>query len=426
MKAAAAAAATRKKKKRERCSSSSSNVVGSSSIIPRAVERVKQQKIILDVVDIVRAGGVRALESAARVFGARGLAVVGIAPDCLSGGDFAEWGGLDRAYAQPLLRAAASGLVSWVSSPEYDSIRAPGTLHDGEGSYLVRLLQRRAGLSLCTNSTHKTFLKRISSPVVRKVVKTWLAARVCRYTLTAAAAAGGGGGEDEGKQLAGGVSGGGSSGNGSGGGGGARGGKLHKANLFFTPSPGWVPPPPDEPVYRDYALAQKATAEAKENALKSGGGTSEARAAGRRGGKGGAVIKAAASPSAMHVGGGGAATTFLFKTTPPPPVNPATPSGSGGMASAIKSSSFLGGGWGGSSAGLEIASPFGPQLLAGFLGGEGEEAGGVEGEDDPLSFYASGALSLGLDEFEGGDGEDVGGTAFHIESFAMVSKLWGE
>ena len=73
-----------------------------------------------------------------------------------------------------------------------------------------------------------------------------------------------------------------------------------------------------------------------------------------------------------------------------------------------------------STTGLEIASPFGPQLLAGFLNEDIEE-----GEDDLLGFYASG---IGLDDFDVEEGVEGlgGGRVLQMENFQLVARLWGE
>ncbi len=103
-----------------------------------------------------------------------------------------------------------------------------------------------------------------------------------------------------------------------------------------------------------------------------------------------------------------------------PPLAPASPAPHGPTPS--------------SAAALELASPFGPQLLAGLLGEEGGAGWGGSGggsgsgeaeEEDPLAFYASGGGldSLGDFDGEGGEGFDSDYTSL-LASFETVAKLW--
>ena len=87
-----------------------------------------------------------------------------------------------------------------------------------------------------------------------------------------------------------------------------------------------------------------------------------------------------------------------------------------------------------SAAALELASPFGPQLLAGLLGEEGGAGWGGSGggsgsgeaeEEDPLAFYASGGGLDSLGDFDAGEGEGFDSDySSLLASFETVAKLW--
>jgi transposase-like protein len=146
---------------------------------PSAKKPPQQQRMLVDALELLRAGGPNALSSALALAAREGFSPFVLAPDSLR-----EGGPGDAALAAPSHLPALRKVpnILWVDANKYNAIRPLGASVDMEGSFLVRFLQRRAGVALLSNSKHKGWL-RVVPKAVRPTVRAWLAARTCRYAL---------------------------------------------------------------------------------------------------------------------------------------------------------------------------------------------------------------------------------------------------